>query len=92
VRAFCLGRPEIYPTSGDDSSGLLSDRWQTYLCVPVRIVADGGELPIAVVSLGTMNPKAKSKINEGNGAALQQVVGQMLEIGKNIATVDRTGR
>ncbi|HEY3753613.1 MAG TPA: SIR2 family protein [Pseudonocardiaceae bacterium] len=92
VRAFCLGRPEIYPTSGDDSAGLLSDRWQTYLCVPVRIVADGGELPIAVVSLGTMNPKAKSKINEGNGAALQQVVGQMLEIGQNVATVDRTGR
>jgi hypothetical protein len=39
-----------------------------------------------------MNPKAKSKINEGNGAALQQVVGQMLEIGQNVATVDRTGR
>lgn len=92
VQAFCLGRPEIYPTSGGDSSGLVGDRWQTYLCVPVRIVADGGELPVGVVSLGTMSAKARSKINEGNGAALQQVVGEMLEIGKHIATVTPGGR
>jgi hypothetical protein len=92
VQAFCLGRPEIYPTYADDTQSLTSDRWNTYLCVPIRIGDEGVELPVAVVSLASMKMKENSKINEGNGVALDGAVRKMLEIGRHIAAVEPSGR
>jgi hypothetical protein len=84
VRAFCLGRPEIYPPS--NSQLLASSRWQTYLCVPISVRAEGGELPVAVVSLASMTEQARSKIHEANGSALGFLVRQMMMVGQRIAT------
>ncbi|MDX3659409.1 SIR2 family protein [Streptomyces sp. ID05-26A] len=73
VRAFCAGRPVIFPGDDDAREGR-SDRWHTYLCVPVRLDEQSGDLPVAVISLASMKVKPKSKINEDNGAHISKVV------------------
>jgi hypothetical protein len=89
VRAFCLGRPEIYPID-DNGVWLSSDRWNTYLCVPIRAGEAGGELPVAVISLASQTLKDKSTINEGRGVALDGVVRKMLAVGTRLATPERS--
>jgi len=73
VRAFCAGRPIIFPGEGGTREGR-SDRWLTYLCVPVRLDDQSGDLPVAVVSLASMKPKEKSRIREGNGSRIRRAI------------------
>ncbi|MEU6154474.1 SIR2 family protein [Actinosynnema sp. NPDC047251] len=75
VRAFCAGRPVIYPDDGDTRAGR-SDRWLTYLCVPIRLDERSGDLPVGVISLASMRPKSSSKINERHGARIGTVIAE----------------
>lgn len=90
VRAFCLGRPQIYPTEDD------SQRWQTHLCVPVR-TRGGDDFPVGVISLASFfrsdnydsapvssDSSPVSKIGVWNGAQVATVVNMLATIGEAI--------
>ena len=68
IRAFCLGRAEIYDSSAD------SDRWKTYLCLPIRVAVDGGTIPVGVLALASMTPMKESAINQKNGAKVRKAI------------------
>ena len=80
VQAYCLGRPEIYRAADRN------DRWRPYLCVPIRVGGRGEELPVGVISMASMEPVDRSKINESNGEGLTGVVERMAQAGVRLAT------
>lgn len=83
VRAFCLGRPEIYATEGE------SERWRTHLCVPVRIHNGAGDLLVGVISLVSMRQLdgdqfATTEIAPRNGQKVDAVVARLRDVGAGI--------
>jgi hypothetical protein len=81
VRAFCLGRPEIYATEGE------SNRWRTHLCVPVRIHNGAGDLLVGVISLASMrqlDADQSTEIAPRNGQKVDAVVALLREAGAGI--------
>lgn len=77
IKAFCLGRPGIYPSD--------SDRWKTYLCVPIRVNDNRGDLPVAVISLASMQAGEASRIHEKNGSLIRKIILEdMKPVAKNI--------
>ena len=85
VRAFCLGRPEIYATEGE------SNRCRTHLCVPVRIHNGAGDLLVGVISLASMRQMdartsgdQSTEIAPRNGQKVDAVVALLREVGAGI--------
>ncbi|HEX4705788.1 MAG TPA: SIR2 family protein [Pseudonocardiaceae bacterium] len=87
VRAFCLGRPEIYSTEYG------SDRWRTYLCVPLRIHNGIGDLLVGVISLASMrqldgaetdDQVSISEIAPRNGMKVDEVIAFLREVGMKL--------
>lgn len=80
VRSFCLGRPEIYATNNE------SDRWLTYLCVPIRIGSYENDLPVGVISLASMTKMEDSRVNASYGDQIVNITNAIRKIGCKIAT------
>jgi hypothetical protein len=87
VRAFCVGRPQIYKTENE------SHRWPTHLCVPL-VTGKGTnyELPVGVISLASMlmsadqNASGISKIGTWNGRLVEEAVLKLREVGLSLVT------
>ncbi|HEV2784235.1 MAG TPA: SIR2 family protein [Actinophytocola sp.] len=82
LATFCRGRPEIKEPPGD--------RWRTHLCVPVCTgERDGQELPVAVISLASMD--SATRIRQNQAASVSDITEALARIGSELVSADPFG-
>lgn len=82
VQTFCLGRPGVHPQ--------VSDRWHTYLSVPIWVGTEQGQdVPVAVISLASM--EEETRIDRKEAARISNMVEELAMIGAELVSGVRPG-
>ncbi|PPF20863.1 hypothetical protein C5B95_07315 [Rathayibacter sp. AY1A7] len=84
IRALLAGRPVMseVPAGKDEQK-----RWRTYLSVPIKVQSGGAEIPVAVITVASMSPRAHSAIDPSkNKDLLVKAINMISDSGVILAT------